>query len=59
MAAQGSTPAPEVNGQNSGSQKSRSSGRPGVVAKWFAAWKQSFVAELLNLLERRRYDSLK
>jgi hypothetical protein len=30
-----------------------------VVAKWFAAWKQILVAELLNLLEGRRYDSLK
>jgi hypothetical protein len=33
-------------------------GRGAVVSSWLRTWRQIAIAELLNLLERRRYDEI-
>ena len=56
MSATGSAKAPDANDQDSPDRSSNLSPERPAIAPWFHTWKQVVIAELLNLLERRRID---
>ena len=58
MSSQGSAKAPDLSGVEHDKKKDSTS--PGIrtapSSTWYV-WKQVIIGEILNILERRRYDS--
>jgi hypothetical protein len=57
MSAQGSVKAPEMSGTELRARKEGRSKEASLGSSSWKVWKEVLIAELLNVLERRRYDA--